>query len=84
MTTKPADMDEKYFESLQNEYIKNYSKKTLLTTSKVVYSTFAQNCHKDCDQGELLLMLEKVYHPPDMKHAHYLHVEESTGLSEAE
>jgi hypothetical protein len=61
--------DEKYFEKLQNDHIDKFSKRTTLTTSKVLYTTFSAKAR---EPGEIVIMLEKLYHPPDLTHVHYL------------
>ena len=61
--------DEKYFEKLQNDHIEKFSKRTTLTTSKVLYTTFSP---KSKEPGEIVIMLEKLYHPSDVIHVHYL------------
>jgi hypothetical protein len=61
--------NEKYFKELQEEHIEKYSKKTALSSSKVLYTTFSLSAS---EPYEIVIMLEKLYHPTDNVSVHYL------------
>jgi len=73
--------DEKYFEKLQNDHIEKFSKRTTITTSKVLYTTFSP---KSKEPGEIVIMLEKLYHPTDLGHVHYLREQTEAEKNELE